>query len=756
MNFTSYTLKRIIMQSNERLFNLILLLTLSALILGGCAGTKPTPPYFKDIYESSRQKGRAESEGQTSDMQAGQSADSDNRNLTLIKVEKPIVKIIAIPNPLKREIIKAEAEKEDKSKPQQAPEEEQKKPLELSTEAASGEVQILVENMPLYDFVNLVFGEILKINYTIAQDVQTAQEKITLNMNRKMPGKDFFPFAVNLLRKNNLDIRDENSVVYVSRKGQQAEQSQVVTTSEIYVGTIPADLAPQKRITLVVTTSYVSANQILQVVRQLQLMNNDIKTEILSGTQSMILTGTVDALKKVTALFEQLDRTTFVNRDFNLVYFDYINVLDFDKKMKEVLPVLGIPFGRSTTDIGLITIPFEKINALLVISARKEWLDTLLTWKDKLDALESMGDEMQMFVYRPKNRPAEELVEVMKAVASGGIVPSVAGAAGSQRTATPATAPTAAGAVAPGKGFTAILDKGRNAVIVSSSPANYKLIRNILIQLDTPPRQVLIEATIAEVTLNDQLQFGVEWFIKHALNTSNAGNFEGTISTLGGLALGSTGLNYAITKLPGDFQAKINMFAKQNLINIISTPHIAMLDGKEATINVGTEVPVVTSETSAADISGNNSGSTTGTTTTPSILRNVQYRSTGVILRVKPVINSDGAMTIDINQELSEAQNNTVSNIDSPLILKRSITTTLAVKSGETVLLGGLISSNRSTGESKVPFLGDIPLIGRLFKTDSTGIAKTELIVQITPYILNDMDQLEYITKKFKESVFLK
>jgi general secretion pathway protein D len=113
-------------------------------------------------------------------------------------------------------------------------------------------------------------------------------------------------------------------------------------------------------------------------------------------------------------------------------------------------------------------------------------------------------------------------------------------------------------------------------------------------------------------------------------------------------------------------------------------------------------------------------------------------------------------MTIDISQELSEAQNNTVSNIDSPLILNRSIHTVLAVKSGETVLLGGLISSNKSTGESKVPFFGDIPLIGRLFKTDSTGTAKTELIVQITPYILNDLDQLEYITKKFKDTVFLK
>jgi general secretion pathway protein D len=741
------------MQSNERLHKVLALLMLCTLIMGGCAGkVAQPPPYFKDIFDSSRQKESTKLEGKSTEEQPGKSADGDTGNLAQKDVKKAVVKIIAIPDPLKRETVKAAAEMEDTQKSPKAPEEDLQKPLELSVQAASGEVQVVVENMPLYDFANLAFGEILKLNYTLSQDVQSAQEKITLNMSRKMTGKDFFPFVVDLLRKNNLDIRDENGVIYVRRKGQQAQQYQGETSSEIYTGTIPADLSPQKKITFIATSSYVPVSQILQVVRQMQLMNSDIKAEVLGGTQALALSGTVGALRQVVGLFYQLDRTSFANRDFNLVYFDYINVVDFDKKMKEVLPTLGIPMGRNISDVGLLTIPFEKINALLVISARKEWLDTLITWKDKLDALESMGDEMQMFVYYPKNRPAEELVEVLKAVSSGGAVQAaVPPAAGTQRptlpAAVPVAGPVAAGALAvPGKGFSAILDKGRNAVIVSSSPANYKLIRNILIQLDTPPRQVLIEATIYEVTLTDNLQYGVEWFIRH-----NTGDFTGTISTLGGLALGTSGLSYAISNLAGDFQAKVNLSATNNLINIISTPHIAMLDGKEATITVGTEVPIVTAEASAADISG-----ASGSTVQPSILRSVQYRNTGTILRVKPVINSEGALTIEINQELSEAQTNSVSNIDSPLILNRSIHTTLAVKSGETVLLGGLISTNKSTGESKVPFFGDLPLIGHLFKTNSVGNTKTELIVQITPYILNDLDQLDYITRKFKESVFLK
>jgi general secretion pathway protein D len=770
------------MQSKKRIYNL-LLSSICVLIIAGCAGKAPlSPPYFKDIYESSRQKDGAETEGQSFEEKAGDTAviasgkpiqselkkpaftlissqlissqksvDSDlvKGELKQLAAKKPVVRIISMPNPLKRETVKAESGSDFKTMVQGAPEELQK-PLELSAQAASGEVQVVVENMPLYDFANLALGEMLKINYVISPEVQNAQEKVTLNMGRKMSGKDFFPLAIDLLRRNNLDIRDENGMIHINRKNQQTTQNIGGTTAEIFVGSIPAGLSPQKTVTLIISTSYVPINQILMVVRQLQLMNSDIKSEYLSSSQSLALFGTIGTLNRVSALFEQFDRTTFANRDFNLIYFDYINVLDFDKKLKELLPAIGVPIARTVTDVGLLTMPFEKINALLVISARKEWLEATLSWKEKLDAVESMGDDMQMFVYRPKNRPAEELVEVLKAVASGGAVPTVAGAQKSSVVAQPAV--IAAGtATPPGKGFSAILDKGRNAVIVSSSPANYKLIRNILKQLDTQPKQVLIEASIMEVTLTGNLQYGVEWLIKNRIH-KGGDTYNGVLGTLGGLALGSSGLNYSV--IGGDITAKLNAFAKDSQINIVSTPHIATLDGKEASISVGTEVPIVTSESSAADL-GTSSGSSTATTT-PSIMRSIQYRNTGVILHVKPTINSDGALTIDIGQELSEAQNNSVSNIDSPIILNRSIKTTLSVRSGDTVLLGGLISTNKSKGEQRVPLLGSIPFLGWLFKTESKGETKTELIVQITPYILDNAEQLDDITKKFKDSVFLK
>jgi len=284
-------------------------------------------------------------------------------------------------------------------------------------------------------------------------------------------------------------------------------------------------------------------------------------------------------------------------------------------------------------------------------------------------------------------------------------------------------------------------DEEQNSLIIMSYPSDYKKVERILEKLDVPSKEVLVEVTIAEVTLTDQLQFGIEWYLKHK------GKFIGEIKTLGGLGIGGSGLNYSVVSSSEKFSLLLNTFAKKNLINIISTPHIVVLDGKKATINVGTQVPIVSSETTAPDITGGSK---------PSILRNVQYRNTGVILSVKPTIISNNRIILEIHQELSEAQSNNISSIDSPIILNRSLTTTLVLNSDQTVLLGGLISQNRSKSRSEVPVLGDIPFVGNLFKTESQGKNKTELIILITPHVIENVDDLELLTntliKRFNSS----
>jgi general secretion pathway protein D len=272
--------------------------------------------------------------------------------------------------------------------------------------------------------------------------------------------------------------------------------------------------------------------------------------------------------------------------------------------------------------------------------------------------------------------------------------------------------------------------------MVVSTPGEYKKILTLLTDLDVPPRQVLIEATVAELTLTDDLKYGLEWYINNKMLGGRS-----SLNSLSGMTE-AAGLVYQFLTDTKNFQVLLNAFATEDKVNILSTPRLIVLDNQEATIQVGTDVPIVTSEVTAADV----------TQTQPSILRNIQYRSTGVILRVKPTINTEGLLTLSISQEVSEMGTNPP-GIDSPTILTRRINTNIVAAHGESIALGGLMSENKSLNISKVPILGDIPVIGSLFKTTSNEYRKTELLVFLTPTILTSVDEMAKVTQNLKNEL---
>lgn len=644
--------------------------------------------------------------------------------------EKSKVTLVQIPDPLIMEIKKIKSFNEEGTG---EPEFELKLPKE-------GDVNIMFEGLPIYDFINLVFGQILHQNYTISQDIQNLVDKITINMTDPMSPERFFYLVLALLKDYNVDVDYQKGIFVISTSKSKVKEE--VKPFNLYIGHTVPSLPPKTKITQIVPTYYIGPNEIFPFIGGFTRGMEGVRLEILNYTNAFIISGSIGDIEKIVNLIQILDKPYFVEKKISLFYLDYISSKDFDDKLKEILNTLGIPVAKSRVDFGIITLPIENINALLIVSPKKEWVDIVFSWKERLDTLESLGDERHLFIYRPENRSAGELVDLLQPFSSGKdeVTKGEKEKVGKQQK-TEEKQKGATVSIKSGRSFEAILDKGRNAIIISAYPSDYKELKNMLDQLDSLPKQVLIEVTIAEITLTNQLQFGLEWYLKH-----ESGDFTGELRTLGGLGVGGAGLLYSLTETGDKFRAIFNTFATKGLINIVSTPRIVVLDGREATINVGTEVPVVTSETTASDVLA-------GTATQPSILRNIQYRSTGVILSVKPVVNSENILTLEINQQLSEAQTNNVSSIDSPLILNRSIATILTIESGKTVLLGGLISENRSTDESKIPILGDIPIIGHLFRVDSKGRNKTELIILVTPYIIKNTDELERVTKEFKKGL---
>lgn len=726
------------MQRKLRPLKLLFIILTMTLLATGCASKKP--PYFKEYYDVALQKHQA-----TTATAHNQVPEATPAEQSVPIENKPVIRLLEVPDPNKRQSVAIPASSAVQLRA--VPDEDKVNDIDSATitlSPAVGNVQISIENMPLYDFLSLALGELLKLNFMVGPDIQTAPEKVTLHMGQAVESKQFLLQVLDIAKKNQIEISYPNNILQLTKKGRPSPAFPAMQDIKLYFGNEVPNLPTNQRINLIMSPSTKQGSQLIQLIKQFT-SGADLKLEPLPYSQAILMNGTVGTLNRVMELISELDRADYTNRQFKLVYLDYISVSEFVKRLRELLPPQGIQIAYNADQNGLLTIALDKINAVLLASPKEEWTTQVLYWKNILDNPESLGDESQLFVFYPKNRPADELVQILSAISGGGVqstpTQTQAKQGSRENSASPSPSTTPVAARAPGK-FSAIQDRGRNAIIISSSPSNYKLVKNMLIQLDTQPKQVLIEATIMEVTLTDQFQFGVEWWLKNTMHTRQ-GDFDWALGTLGNLGLGGAGLNYAVTKLTGDFRAAVNAYAKKNLINVVSTPHIVVLDGKEATINVGTEVPVVTSETSAPDVSSS--------TSNPSILRNIQYRNTGVIMRVKPVVNSEGLLTIDINQELSEPQTNTASSIDSPMILNRSVHTSLVLKSGETVMLGGLISENKSQTENKVPFFGDIPFIGRLFKTDSTGKTKTELIIQITPYILGDTDMLDTVTRKFKD-----
>jgi general secretion pathway protein D len=263
-------------------------------------------------------------------------------------------------------------------------------------------------------------------------------------------------------------------------------------------------------------------------------------------------------------------------------------------------------------------------------------------------------------------------------------------------------------------------DEAHNALLISANARDYELIRQVLVGIDVPPLQVLIEVTVAEVVLNDTLNYGVEYYItlgrSNTLLTTNS-----SIATISPSVPG-----FALSWVTGNFQprAVLDLLSQVTQTKVISTPRLLVLSNQQARLQVGDVVPIITQS------------ATSTVTSNPLILNNVTYKETGVVLEVTPRVNAGGYVTMDINQSVSDVVNTTTSQIDSPTIRQRRLTTMVSVKSGESILLGGLIQQTDNRNASGIPILHDLPAIGTLFGTHANNAGRTELIMLMTPHVV--------------------
>ncbi|UCN00595.1 hypothetical protein LCX93_01380 [Sulfurimonas sp. SWIR-19] len=599
-------------------------------------------------------------------------------------------------------------------------------------------VKISVESIPLNEFVDLVFGSVLKLNYVVSEDVKKMKSPVTLNMQTPQNSSQVFEVVKQILKMNGVSVKHKEGIFFIQKSQTNQALSDI---QDVYIGygrSLPKTVPDDKEVVQFVPYYYVNGGNVGNMLNLVGLKNVK-KYYVLKKIQ--ILKAKASEVRKALKLVNLLDRPFLQGKIPYIVNFENIEVEKFLSNIKNILALNSIKVTNNPATGGIVLLPIKELNALYVITPKKEWLDMILYWKKKLDVQTEVKQEPRLYIYHVKNRKAEELASAISKVL-GLSKKSTKKNSISKKESTEKLKKTqkkqTQGVL---NNFfisradytpTVTADKDTNILMLKLAPSHYRILLPFIQELDKLPLQTLVEVTVAEVTMTDTFSLGFEYAI-----TNQSKNLPKSLLNITG---GGSGLGVVFS---GNYlDATVNAFAEKQLLNILSRPKILILNNSTGSINVGTQVPIITSETSASDI-------TTGTT--PTINRNISYRNTGINLGLTPTINSNGILTMNISINLSEAQLNDTSGIDSPLIVNRTLDTVAVVKSGDTILIGGLISTNKSKSKGGVPLLKDIPYIGNLFANQSYKTTKTELIMLIRPIIIKTSKEINAQTYKFKK-----
>lgn len=435
----------------------------------------------------------------------------------------------------------------------------------------------------------------------------------------------------------------------------------------------------------------------------------------------------------------------------------------------QVLPVLG----------SLRVVPLERLNSIMVITPRAEYLTQVKTWIERLDQPND-STEPQLFVYPVQNGSAAHLAQVLGGIFGGnsaggttnsGVAPgldsnntqssgfnsnfssqsnrfgSSAGFGGgggggnnfsnSGMNANQQTAINTAPIAMDLGGSRVIADPLNNAILVWGTRPEFERIEATLKRLDKQPVQVMIEASIVEVTLTNELKFGLRWAFNGGVDgfrgtggSSSLFNSSGqsAADAIKAGALGGNAFTYALTR--GErVAAMLNMLASRSLAKMLSSPSLLVIDNHTASINVGDQIPVSVGNTVNNGIGG-------GTVTS------YQYRDTGLSLQITPSVNAGDLVTLTVDQNLSGIGAEAYGSTRNPSFIQRQVSSKVAVKSGEPIVLGGLIKENTSNSNEGLPGLIDVPVARHAFGETVNKTERTELLVIITPTVVRSHDEL--------------
>ncbi|MBC7405770.1 MAG: hypothetical protein H7252_08815 [Cytophaga sp.] len=593
------------------------------------------------------------------------------------------------------------------------------KQIDVANEISN--LSVSFDQMPLPTFIQAVYGGVLKANYSLDGAVAARTDLVTFHTPRPQTASQMANLARMLLKSYGIAVQDFGGVIRMVPDTAASSYSPQIRRGRAQPDT-PMSLRP---VFYYVELEAVRVNDFSSLLRT--MFGTKIQMTDDLGRNAIMLSGQSDDISAVMEVIQVFDQPVMRGQRTKRISPVFWTADEFSKRLVDVLSAEGY---AASTSIGagtpILILSIAPINSVIVFASSDVILSHVLKWSKELDKPSESQAGGAFFTYPVKYADAQALAKTLSELIGGG-------------TAAPVAAPAAGSGAIASTGRTGskiVVNNATNSLIIQGGGQDqYRQWMALLAELDKPTKSALIDVMVAEVTAGTSTKLGVDWTFK------NGGALPNGVLPV--TKAGAAGLAFSYLNSAASMRADVTALAGKNDAQILSSPKLMARNGETATIQVAQEVPILTSITTTPG-----SILTTGTTT-----NTVQYRTAGMILKVRPVINSGNRIDLDISQEVSDVKEIVAGGIASPTIGIRKVDTKLTLRDGSTVMLAGLISNNNSSSDSGVPFLKDIPFVGNLFKSQSVGRGKTELIILITPYIINDDFEAESITNAFQSSL---
>lgn len=611
-------------------------------------------------------------------------------------------------------------------------------------------------NEPIASVLKSLFADTLKLNYILDKGVAG---NITIVTTTPFMKGNLFDVILLILKMNGLTVSKAGDYYLIVPTG-DINKYMIPTKT----GTDPNEIEPSERIvTQVVPLLYTSPSELSTIITQMK--SDDTQLITLDAANILIFTGPASNIRRMMEMIKVLDIET-AQEEFKVFQIKYADANDILKTLQQLFtkkisgrgipsapnqPARRNPRNAKTAAApapaggGIISVGSPSGEPVMLVDQRSNSLIVFGTTRD-IEFIEKIigifdvdiYTYQEIFIYYVENAKAKDLKAILDDLYKGQ-------SKSQQKNAPPVQQQQKVMEdERPGQivgDLNISVDERTNALIIQTTYRNYKILEKMIQKLDLIPKQVLIEVLIAEVTLDDAMELGFQWNLKSS-GTIGDNKFSSTTST-----------NYDVPEAPGlqwtIFEATrwtsfLRTFATDNKIEVLSNPHIMCSNNTEAKIEVGNEIPTITSSTT-------NTSSTT--VTGANVTSTVEYRNTGIILTVNARVNERRMVSIDLSQEVSEAQVNDLGGTSSPIIRKRSLQSSVVMRDNQTLVMGGFMQRKKDLANQGVPLLSKIPFLRWLFGTESRTSSKTELIIFITPHVIGDPTENFEKTNEFLQKL---